>query len=187
MGDYERFFLDTGSTLLMVIDIQEKLCKAMDKEILSKHIGNASVLLEAARELGVPVLVTEQYPAGLGATLPELKEMISNAPLEKMSFSCCGDKSIMDRIADTGRNRIVVTGMETHICVLQTVLDLLAKGFHVHVVSDCVISRKKSNWRTGLAIASAAGAVVTSTETVLFQLLQRAGTAEFKKLSKLVR
>ncbi len=187
MGEQEKFFLDSESTLLMVIDFQEKLCKAMDREILAKQAGNVSVLLEAARELGVPVLATEQYPAGLGETLPELKEKIPNAPLEKMSFSCCGDETIMARIAASGRSRIVVTGMETHICVLQTVLDLIAKGYCVHMVSDGVISRKKSNWRTGLSIASAAGAVVTSTETVLFQLLQKAGTAEFKKLSKLVR
>jgi nicotinamidase-related amidase len=187
MDKYERFYLDTGTTLLMVIDFQDKLCKAMDGGILEKKTGNVSVLLEAARELGVPVLATEQYPAGLGETLPELKEKIPNAPLEKMSFSCCGNESIMARIVASGRSRIVVTGMETHICVLQTVLDLLAKGYYVHVVSDGVISRQKGNWRTGLTIASAAGAVVTSTETVLFQLLQKAGTAEFKKLSRLVR
>jgi nicotinamidase-related amidase len=187
MGEHERFCLDTDSTLLMAIDFQEKLCKAMDGGILAKQIVNVSVLLEAASELGVPVLATEQYPAGLGKTLPVLKEKMPNAPLEKMSFSCCGDESIMAHIAASGRSRIVVTGMETHICVLQTVLDLLSKGYYVHVVSDGVLSRQKGNWRTGLAIASAAGAVVTSTETVLFQLLQKAGTAEFKKLSKLVR
>jgi nicotinamidase-related amidase len=187
MGERERFYLDAASTLLMIIDFQEKLCKAMDGEILEKHTANVSVLLEAARELGVPVLATEQYPAGLGETLPGLKGKIQDTPLEKMSFSCCCDESIMARVAASGRSSIIVTGMETHICVLQTVLDLLAKGFHVHVVSDGVLSRRKSNWRTGLAIASSAGAVVTSTETVLFQLLKRAGTAEFKKLSKLVR
>lgn len=187
MGNYERFQLNTASSLLMIIDFQEKLCNAMDGEILEKQTANVSILLEAARELGVPVLATEQYPAGLGETLPCLKEKLEDAPLEKMSFSCCGDESIMARVAESGRNSIIVTGMETHICVLQTVLDLLEKGYTVHVVSDGVISRRKSNWRTGLAIASSAGAVVTSTEVVLFQLLKRAGTAEFKKLSKLVR
>lgn len=187
MDDRDRFFLDPASTLLMAIDFQEKLCTAMDREILATQIRNVSVLLEAARELDIPVLATEQYPAGLGETLPELKEKLADMPLDKMSFSCCGNESIMERIAASGRSRVIVTGMETHICVLQTVLDLLAKGFCVHVVSDCVLSRKKSNWRTGLAIAATAGAVVTSTETVLFQLLQKAGTAEFRKLSKLVR
>ncbi len=187
MKGIERFNLDTRSTLLMIIDIQEKLCNAMDSEIMAKNIRNVSILLEAANELGVPVLATEQYPAGLGGTLPELKTKIHSMPLDKMSFSCCGEESIMTTIEASGVHSIVVTGMETHICVLQTVLDLLAKGLHVHIVSDGVISRRKSNWRTGLNIAANAGAVVTSTETVLFQLLRKAGTDEFRKLSRLVR
>lgn len=187
MFDQDRFQLDTASSLLMIIDFQEKLCAAMDGEILEKNAKNVSILLEAARDLGVPVIGTEQYPAGLGATLPGLKEKLEDAPLEKMSFSCCADDAIMERIAASGKRSVIVTGMEAHICVLQTVLDLLAKGYAVHVVSDGVLSRKKSNWRTGLAVASSAGAVVTATEIVLFQLLKRAGTPEFKKLSKLVR
>lgn len=187
MEHLDRFFIAPDSTLLMVIDIQEKLCKAMDPEILAAKTGNVSILLEAARELTIPVIVTEQYPAGLGATLPELKEAAATVPLEKMSFSCCGDEEIVAKIADSGRKKIIVTGMETHICVLQTVLDLLQKGYHVHVASDTVISRKKENWRLGLAMAAAAGALISSTETILFQLLNRAGTPEFKKLSKLVR
>ena len=94
MEHLDRFFIDPGSTLLMVIDIQEKLCKAMDPEILAAKTGNVSILLEAARELTIPVIVTEQYPAGLGSTLPELKEAAATVPLEKMSFSCCGDEGI---------------------------------------------------------------------------------------------
>lgn len=183
----DRFFLDTGSTLLMIIDFQEKLCKAMDPAILSQQIGNVSILLEAAAELGVPVLATEQYPAGLGETIPELKEKFQKSPLEKTSFSCCGEHAVMERIEALDRRNIVVCGMEAHICVLQTVLDLIGTGHNVHVVSDAVMSRKKENWRMGLEMASAAGAVITSAETVLFQLLKRAGTPEFKKLSKLVR
>ena len=187
MENLDRFFIDPGSTLLMVIDVQEKLCKAMDPEILTVKKGNISILLEAAREFNIPVLVTEQYPAGLGATLPELKEAAATIPLEKMSFSCCGDEGILARITESGRRKIIVTGMETHICVLQTVLELLKKGYHVHVASDAVLSRKKGNWQIGLALASSAGAIISSTETILFQLLHRAGTPEFKKLSKLVR
>jgi len=104
-----------------------------------------------------------------------------------MSFSCCGDEGILAKIAESGRKKIIVTGMETHICVLQTVLDLLKNGYDVQVVNDAVISRKKENWRIGLTLAASAGALISSTETILFQLLQRAGTPEFKKLSKLVR
>lgn len=187
MKHLERFTIDAKSALLMVIDIQEKLCKAMDPEILASTTGNVSILLEAARDFNIPVLVTEQYPAGLGATLPELQEIAAVTPLEKMSFSCCGDEGILAKIAESGRKTVIVTGMETHICVLQTVLDLLKNGYAVQVVNDAVISRKKGNWRIGLSLAASAGAVISSTETILFQLLQRAGTAEFKKLSKLVR
>lgn len=187
MSALDRFFPDTGSTLLMIIDFQEKLCKAMDPGILALQTGNVSILLEAAGELGVPVLATEQYPAGLGETIRELKEKLPGTPLEKTSFSCCREDSVMERIEALGRRHIVVCGMEAHICVLQTVLDLIGKGHHVHVVSDAVISRKKENWRTGLEMASSAGAVITSAETVLFQLLKRAGTPEFRKLSKLLR
>lgn len=187
MKPLDRFQLDTSSTLLMVIDIQEKLCKAMDPEVLELQTGCVSMLLDAAQELGVPVLVTEQYPAGLGETIPLLREKIQEPPLEKTSFSCCGDDAVSARIEELGRKNVVVCGMEAHICVLQTVLDLLGRGHNVHVVSDAVMSRKKKNWRMGLEMASAAGAVITSAETVLFQLLKRAGTPEFKKLSRLVR
>ncbi len=187
MKHLERFTIDATSTLLLVIDIQEKLCKAMDPKILASTTGNVSILLEAARDLSIPVLVTEQYPAGLGSTLAELKETAAVTPLEKMSFSCCGDEGILAKIAESGRKTVIVTGMETHICVLQTVLDLLKNGYNVQVVNDAVISRKKENWRIGLSLAESAGALISSTETLLFQLLQRAGTAEFKKLSKLVR
>ncbi|MDD2337221.1 MAG: isochorismatase family protein, partial [Geobacteraceae bacterium] len=139
MGNLDRFHIDPGSTLLMVIDIQEKLCKAMDPEILASKAGNVSILLEAAREFTIPVLVTEQYPAGLGTTLPELKEAAATIPLDKMSFSCCGYERILARITELGRKKIIITGMETHICVLQTVLELLQKGYHVHVASDAVL------------------------------------------------
>lgn len=187
MKSPDRFQLDTSSMLLMVIDIQEKLCKVMDPEILAAQTGCVSMLLDAAQELGVPVLATEQYPAGLGGTIPSLREKMQEPPLEKTSFSCCGDDSISARIEALGRKTVVVCGMEAHICVLQTVLDLLGRGYNVHVVGDAVMSRKKKNWRIGLEMASAAGAVITSAETVLFQLLKKAGTPEFKKLSRLVR
>jgi nicotinamidase-related amidase len=187
MESLDKFYLDPKTTLFLIIDIQEKLCKAMDQKVLAGQIQNCSLLLEAARELDVAVLATEQYPAGLGSTVPELADKIPSPPLDKMSFSCCGNQQIIDHIASLGRKSIVIAGMEAHICVLQTVIDLVRSGYHVHLLSDAVISRKKSNWRTALAMAATVGAVVTTTETVLFQLLKMAGTAEFKKLAKLVR
>jgi nicotinamidase-related amidase len=187
MSILEKYFPGAESTLLLVIDFQERLCKAMDQDILSTYAGNVSILLEAARELGMPVFATEQYPAGLGSTIPELKEKFATPALEKLSFSCCRDSAVMGRIESFEKKNVLVTGMETHVCVLQTVLDLIDRGFNVHVVSDAVLSRKKKNWLLGLQIMASAGAIITSTETVLFQLLKKAGTPEFRSLSKLVR
>ena len=187
MNALEKYTLDRDSAVLLIIDVQENLCKAMDSEVLRQLTGNLSTLLEAAKELQIPVLVTEQYPRGLGETVPAIREKLSVSALEKMSFSCCGAVAFMNQLKEQRRKQVIVTGMESHVCVLQTVLELLADGYHVHVVNDAVMSRKKRNWKLGLNIAASAGAVVTSTETALFQLLKVAGTEEFKKLSKLVR
>jgi nicotinamidase-related amidase len=154
---------------------------------LTKNIG---ILLDSATELNIPVLVTEQYVKGLGATLPELKEKAEASGAtcyEKMAFSCCGNAEFVGKLKETGRTQIIITGMESHVCVLQTVIDLLDAGFNVHVVEDAVMSRSKQNWLTALKVMSLAGAVPTCTETVVFQLLKVAGTEEFKKLSKLVK
>jgi nicotinamidase-related amidase len=188
MSVKDRFFLERANAVLVVIDVQEKLCVAMDPKVLhslTKHIG---ILLEAARELKVPVLVTEQYVKGLGPTLPELKEKAGEAPCyEKMAFSCCGSTEFVDKLKATGRTQVIVTGMETHVCVLQTVIDLRDAGFQVHLVKDAVMSRSKRNWQTAIEAMILTGAVPTCTESVLFQLLKVAGTDEFRKLSKLVR
>lgn len=188
MSVKDRFFLERDKAVLVVIDVQEKLCLAMDDKILHKLTRNIATLLETAQELQIPVLITEQYVKGLGATLPELKEKSAGAGyFEKMAFSCCGSTDFMDRLARTGRTQIIVTGMETHVCVLQTVIELRDAGFEVHVVNDAVMSRSKRNWQIAAEAMTLTGAVPTSTESVLFQLLKVAGTEEFKKLSKLVR
>jgi nicotinamidase-related amidase len=183
----EKFFLERDGAQLVVIDVQEKLCRAMDPSVLEKLVANASILIEAAAELGLPTTVTEQYVKGLGATLPALKEKLAAPSLEKMTFSCCGGEGFMETLERSGRRQVILTGMETHVCVLQTALELLDKGYAVHLVCDAVMSRRKDNWKTALKALAAAGAVLTSTETVVFQLLRVAGTEEFKKLSKLVR
>jgi nicotinamidase-related amidase len=183
----KNFFLDRNAAVLVVIDVQEKLCKAMDSAVLPTLTGNISILLETAETLAIPVLATEQYTRGLGETLPEIRGKLATPAMEKISFSCCGEQTFLDRLSDLQRPQVIITGMETHVCVLQTVLELLDKGYQVHVVNDAVLSRKKGNTKTGLAIAEAAGAVITSTEAAMFQLLRVAGTEEFKRLSKLVR
>jgi len=187
MGIKEKYFLKSEDAVLVVIDVQEKLCRAMDEKVLERLVRNAGILLEAARELSIPVVATEQYVKGLGETLPELKQQLTGAALEKMTFSCCGDDSFLGKLQGLGRKQVIVVGMETHVCVLQTVIELLDAGYHVHLVRDAVMSRRKDNWFVGLETAQAAGAVITSTEAALFQLLRIAGTESFKKLSKLVR
>jgi nicotinamidase-related amidase len=188
MGEIrEKFFLDRDQAVLVVIDVQEKLCRAMDEEVLGRLAANIGVLQEAARELDIPQVATEQYVKGLGSTLCVLKDKLTDPALEKMTFSCCGEEPFPERLKALGRRQVIVTGMETHVCVLQTVIELLDAGYTVHLVKDAVMSRRKENWQVGVKGALAAGAVITSTEAALFQLLRVAGTEEFKRLSKLVR
>ncbi len=187
MGVADKFMLDRNQAVLVVIDVQDKLCRAMDEKVLERLTANVGILQEAARELGLPVVATEQYVKGLGETLCVLKERLIEPAIEKMTFSCCGEEPFPERLRALGRRQVIVTGMETHVCVLQTVLQLLDAGFVVHVVRDAVMSRRKDNWFVGLEAMRDAGAVITSTEAALFQLLRVAGTEEFKKLSKLVR
>ncbi|MCM2359234.1 MAG: hydrolase [Geobacteraceae bacterium] len=187
MGIKDKYFLQREQAVLVVIDVQERLCRAMDDRVLERLAGNIGVLQETARELGIPVVATEQYVKGLGETLPAIREKLAEPALEKMTFSCCGDNAFLDSLKGLNRRQVIVTGMETHVCVLQTVLELLDAGYTVHLVRDAVMSRRKDNWFVGLETATAAGAVVTSTETAMFQLLRVAGTDEFRRLSKLVR
>jgi len=187
MGVKEKFFLDRNQTVLVIIDVQEKLCRAMDHKVLERLTANINVLQETAKELDIPVVVTEQYVKGLGETVHDIRERLAAPAMEKMTFSCCGDSAFLERIQALKRRQVIVVGMETHVCVLQTVLELLDAGYHVHLVRDAVMSRRKENWFVGLEGAKAAGAVITSTEAALFQLLRIAGTDEFKKLSKLVK
>jgi nicotinamidase-related amidase len=183
----ERYFLNPEQAVLVVIDVQERLCAAMDEKVLARLSGNIGVLQETARELALPVLATEQYVKGLGPTLPAIAERLTTPASEKMTFSCCGDQLFVDRLRELGRKQVIVTGMETHVCVLQTVIQLLGEGYAVHLVRDAVMSRRKENWQMALEYARQAGAVITSTEAAMFQLLRQAGTDSFRTLSKLVR
>lgn len=174
--------------VLVVVDVQERLFAAMDGECRDEMVRNVKLLGTAARRLGVPVLVTEQYPRGLGRTLPELRALLEDVvPIEKVSFSSCGAESFVERLRALGADPVVLAGMETHVCVLLTALDLLAQGFRVSIVADAVCSRRGANVELGLAQARQAGAVVTATETVVFQWLGKADTDGFRELSKLLR
>jgi nicotinamidase-related amidase len=188
MSIRNKFLLSPARAALVVIDVQERLCAAMDQNVLCQLTKNIGILLESANEIGVPVIFTEQYVKGLGSTLSELRSRAPAAPaIEKMTFSCCGNEAFIKQLKDSGRSQIIISGMETHVCVLQTVIDLLAEGFDVHVVKDAVMSRSHDNRQTAMEAMTLAGAVPSTTESVVFQLLKVAGTDSFKKLSKLVK
>lgn len=174
--------------VLIVVDVQERLFAVMDAERRDDMIKNLKTLCAAARRLGLPVLATEQYPKGLGHTLPELRALLAGVePIEKTVFSCCGAEGFVDRLRALEADHAVLTGLEAHVCVLLTALDLLALGYRVSIVADAVCSRRRDNHDVGLAQARQAGAVVTATETVVFQWLGRADTDAFRELSKLLR
>ena len=174
--------------VLVVIDVQERLFSAMDGERRDDMVRNLKILGTAARRLGVPVLLTEQYPKGLGHTLPELWALLDGVtPIEKTAFSCCGVPAFGDRLRALDPSRVILAGMEAHVCVLLTALDLVREGFQVSVVADAVCSRTPVNLELGLAQARQAGVVVTATETVVFQLLGRADTDAFRDIVKLLR
>lgn len=182
-----KFSLNRHEAVLVVIDVQERLVPAMKKSVYEKVAKNIARLLEGARELGIPVVTTEQYPRGLGHTMPELKDACGDTIIEKVSFGCCGEPAFMARLKELGRREVIITGMEAHVCVYQTVLGLLEADYYVHLLRDAICSREKENFEAGVANAAAAGAVVSTTEMALFQLLKEAGTPEFKVISKLVR
>ncbi|HWT85069.1 MAG TPA: isochorismatase family protein [Myxococcales bacterium] len=179
--------LDRADALLMVIDVQEKLSAAMPKAPFAELERNAAVLIRAARRLEIPVIATEQYPKGLGPTVASLRELLPQEPMSKMEFSCGASKPIARHVLGSGRKQVVVVGMEAHVCVFQTVRDLLRGGFSVFVAQDAVVSRSEANRDVGLRLCEKAGATLTSTETVLFDLLGVAGTPEFKELTALIK
>ena len=187
MSDAARFKLDPDRSLVLLIDVQERLAAAMDPEALARVEQAAVTLIEGAKLLSVPVMATEQYPRGLGATRQVLREVLPDAPLEKTDFSCWAAGPVREAIEATGRTQIVISGMETHVCVFQTARDLAIAGYQPFVVSEAVLSRTPENRRLGLSLMSAAGAVVTGVETVLFDWMRTAKHPKFKDVSKLVK
>jgi nicotinamidase-related amidase len=182
----DKFVLDKESVVLLIVDIQERLAAVMKEK--ERVVRNNQHLIELAKMIRVPILVTEQYPKGLGKTVQELQTALPEyRPVEKLTFDCCGQPAFLQELKDLKKSTVILTGMETHICVLQTCIGLLGNGINVHVVEDAICSRTPENWRTGIAFMRDAGAVITGTETVLFQLLRVAGTEEFKKISQRIK
>jgi len=179
-----------AQTALIVIDIQDRLAAAMPPEQLERVQRSVRVLAEAARLLGAPALWTEQYPKGLGPTLPEVATALRSADatcFEKVEFSACDAAGFVDRLDGTGARAAVVLGMETHVCVYQTVRDLRARGLDVLVAVDGVASRREDHREVGLALCEREGAVRTTSESVVFDWLRQASGDAFKQISKLVR
>lgn len=170
---------------LLIVDVQEKLVPLIFNA--ERMIGNCRRLLQGAKILEVPVFATEQYPKGLGATVGPLKELCNSIP-EKLRFSCAEVLNWGTAAEQTdNRFQIVVAGIESHVCVLQTVFDLLAAGFQVFVPADAIASRGELDWKIALDRMSNGGAVITTTESVLFEWCERSGTPEFKQISQLIK
>ncbi|WP_054694621.1 hydrolase [Syntrophomonas palmitatica] len=180
-----KFKVIAEDAVLVIIDLQERLLKAMkDRE---RVINNTKLLIATAKQFNIPVIVTEQYPRGLGATVPEIKDELKDYYyFEKVQFSACIDE-LFKVLTDIKRQTYIVAGTETHVCVFQTVRDLVEAGYKVQVVNDAVCSRFDENYHNGLELMRDLGAVVTNTETVVFDLLKCAGTPEFKAISPLVK
>jgi len=180
--------LARASSRLLIVDVQQKLIPHIP--VAESLTSNCEKLIRAAGILGVPVSATEQYPQGLGKTVAELSALLPGSAdgsiAEKLRFSCAEVLEWGTASADVERYQIVVAGIEAHVCVQQTVLDLLSCGFRLYVVADAVASRKKFDWQIALQRMADAGAVVTTTESVLFEWCEAAGTAEFKQISRLI-
>jgi nicotinamidase-related amidase len=177
---------------LLIVDVQDRLAAAMPDDAREQLERNVVVLIVAARRFGIPIVISEQYPKGLGRTVPNLAAALEAGGhevhrLEKLEFSVCDNADFAAKKQALGRDQWLVTGMETHVCVLQSVRGLLGSRAEVHVIADAVASRTEENRRIGLHLAERAGAIITSTETVVFELLQKAGTDDFKVLSKLIK
>jgi len=179
-----KFRLQRGEAGLLVIDIQERLCRAMDPERLARMVARTCAAIRGAKALGLPIAVTEQYPKGLGRTLPQIASLLPDIrPIEKVSFSC-GLENIR---ASLGRQQILIAGMEAHVCVFQTARELAEAGAVPHVLADAVMSRNEEDRRVGLSLCKDAGSVISTVESALFDLLGKAGSAEFKLVSEAVK
>jgi nicotinamidase-related amidase len=178
--------LTTENTVLVLIDFQERLFPAMyEKEKLLRDVLK---LVRRALVLELPVILTEQYPRGLGPTLPEIRELLPDVrPVAKTSFSCCDEESFRNALTASGRKQVLLAGIEAHICVYQTAMTLARAGYQTQVVADGVSSRDPGNRTVSLFRLGAAGIDATTVEMALFELLGQAGGEQFKRISEIVK
>ncbi|NLX95097.1 MAG: hydrolase [Rhodopirellula sp.] len=176
--------MSVGDTALLVVDVQERLVPAIADH--RRVVWNVARLIDGAKILGLPVVATEQYPKGLGPTVPEIAARLGEIP-SKLTFSCGGCPDVFAGLESRGIHKVLVCGIECHVCVQQTVLDLLAAGWRVYLAVDAVGSRHELDCRTALGRMDSSGATLTTTESALFEWCDMAGTPEFKQISQLVR
>ncbi len=178
--------ISARESVLLVIDVQGKLAQIVHDP--DKVVRNIAKLIRAAHVLEVPVLYTEQYPKGLGHTVEPLERLLADEEaVEKIAFSCCGEEQFMERLRTLKRNEVLVTGIETHVCVYQTSNELLEYGYNVHLVADAVSSRTVENRELGIRAIEKAGALLKSTEMTIFELLRVAEGEKFKAISKIIK
>ena len=174
------------NTTALLIDIQEKLFPHMDQK--EELLRKSNILIEGLKVLGLPMVITEQYPRGLGNTVEEISSLVEKDPvIEKIAFSCCDEPAVMQHAALQNNRTIIICGIEAHVCVLQTVIDLHEAGYIAVVVEDCISSRNPKDKETALERMRSEGAVITTCESILFELARVAGTEEFKAISRLVK
>lgn len=179
--------LRTGNSALLIIDLQEAFRQSIaDSGEIARRIA---VFTRGARLLKVPVLVTEQYPKGLGRTVAEIAEVLApeNDIIEKTAFSSCGAQAFIEKLEKIGARQIIVAGIEAHVCVNQTVHDLLARNYQTHLLTDCISSRAAENKQIALAKMQASGAVLSSVEMALFELMRDARHEQFKAVQQLIK
>jgi len=178
--------VETGNCCLVIVDVQGKLARLMyEKERLFKNI---QILIKAAKILDIPILWAQQVPEALGQTVAEVAELLGDIePINKSSFSCCGEPDFDNKLAELGRKQVILCGIETHVCIYQTAADLLKRGYEVDVISDAVSSRTLENKNVGLERIAAGGGNTSSTEMVLFELLRTAGHPKFREIARLVK
>lgn len=188
MSEFKRFnkLLNSASAVLLIIDLQERILPVINNS--ENVVLNAIKLIRGFKVLNLPVFYTEQYPKGLGSTSAKIKDELEEAEyFDKMSFSCFGASNLFNKFKEKELSQIVVAGVEAHVCVQQTVLDLLENNFQVNVAADAVSSRKEIDYRIALDRMKAHGAEITTSESILFELLNVCGTDVFKKVSKIVK
>ena len=188
MGEraFRDYLLTRDGTVLVVIDVQEKLfVKMEEKERIAENICK---LIQFSDVLKIPIILTEQYPKGLGPTITEVRELTSSIkPIEKVEFSCLASSAFKERLAEIHARNLVLTGIEAHICVAQTAIEALTNGYRVYVVSDAISSRRREDRTVAIERMRQQGVTIVTSEMLMYEILRKAGTPEFKKILELIK